>query len=44
MTPAKWLLSISPIVSRIKIANENRMQGKKMKSDKKQQRRAKIDW
>jgi len=32
------------LLHRKKIANENRIQSKKFKSDKKQQRRAKIDY
>lgn len=32
------------VAKQIKVANENRLIGKKMKSDKKKERRAKIEW
>lgn len=37
-------ICMSVLLHRKKIANENRIQSKKFKSDKKQQRRAKIDY
>lgn len=36
--------ALPPLAPQLERGNERRLQGKKMQSDKKKERRAKIDW